>query len=570
MGGSKTETYTDLQAQALFAGRNDLMSKEMIRIFAMNKSINSRVFNKSMLLASQKYYAAEKFNALGITSEIVGAVKSITEYGVTSFLSGKFASPTLFYFSANDINGNAIALPALKVREQLNTLYNVDPLYEKIYSYSYTSSVNYNVSNYTTLTGSAGPDTATINIKTNKYEIGVGTWYQLYSDVIVNNNVSMELLDANNLPTGTIIQVPIISDNRTIYICNYSYDNLGVTTLGSGTYFFKSDIVSEVSQWHFLMLPLKDNGAMINNPGYVKTVLSDLGLGNGVLDSSLANNNIKRALISHSTSLNDTNYSSIINEIYGVSGNRKEVTLQTNNYTIHYHNMSMSFNGNTTNTYNVSIDGFDFDVANKSVIMLPMEELRKEPMNIRYKRIQSTLRLWANTSTTVHLKWYQSGFFKFIGIIIAAVISIYTENPKFLMMAIEATAVLGVISAVFGPEVAAIVGIIFVLVTFNFGAATKLETFSVVSGMANQMSQVYFIEENKSISKNLSRINEKDKLVRKAISDMKKQTIYIPFDSYTNYYDGMYSIATEAYSAVYDTVFNFDIMLKPKLGVRNG
>jgi len=575
MGGSKTKTYTDLQSQALFDEQNDLMSKEMVRIFALNKTIDSKVFNKSMLLASQKYYAAEKFDALGIASEIVGAVKEITEYGVTSYLSGKVDSPEVFYFSSKDVNDNAIALLALKIKQQLETSYNTDTSYEKVYSYSYTNEIKYNVDDYNTLVGNSVPEEITIDIVTNKYEINTNEWYQLYNDNITGNNVSMELLDKDDLPTGTIIQVSIAEDNRTIYACNYSYDDSGTTTLADGTYFFKDDIIAEASEWHFLMLPLKDEGEIINDAGYVKAVLNDFGLGNGALDESLANNDIKRSLISHSTSLDDTDYADIIEEVYGADGNRKDVTLQTDYYNILYHNVTRiehygEGESDVIIEYKISIDDNEFYLDGKYVMMLPLEELRKEPMNIRYKHIKDTLRIWANTSVTVHLKWYQTGFFKFLTIIIAAVISVITENPTALLWAIGAPIVLGLISKIFGPEVAAIVAIAYIAFTFDFSKATNIETFSTVANIANQMSQVYFTIESKSINKDLNRISEEDKAAHKAISEMKRQAIYMPFDSYSSYYDGMYSVATEAYTTVYNTAFNFDIMLKPKLGVING
>lgn len=566
--GGKTKTYTDLQTQALFDGQDNLFGKEIVRLFAITKNIDPYHMGKSMVLASQKYYAAEKFNALGIASEIKGTIKKITKDGVLNFLSNKVTSPELFYFTSKDINDNGINLRALKIKQQLEENYNVDTSHKKIYSYTFSNEIKYNIDDYNAITQNTdGVDTVTIEVETNAYEIEPGNWYELYKDTLSNGNAVLKPLS-----TGTVQGIEIAEDNRTVYICNYSYDESGTTTLGNGTYFFKDDMQSEAYEYNFLMLPLKDEGEMISDKKYVKAVLNDLGLGNGVLDESLAANEIKRSLISHSTSLHDEDYIDIIKQVYGYPGNFNEVTMHTDKYDIKYHTTT-----NLLHSYQITIDDNSFNLAgtlsqedDKNVVMLPLEELRKEPMHIRYEHIKKTLRIWANTSVTVKLKWYQTGFFKFLTIIVSAIISITTANPTALLLAVGAPVVLGLISNLFGPEVAAVVAILYVAFTFDFSKATHIETFSTVSNIVNQMSQVYFTIENKSMTKEINQLNKEDEVAHKAISEMRKQTLYIPFDSYTNYYDGMYSIGTEAYSTVYDSAFNFDIMLKPKLGVIDG
>jgi len=565
--GGKTQTYTGLQAQAIFAEVDNLYSKELLRIFALTKTINIPNFTRSMLLASQKYYSAEKFKALGVSSEITSIARSITKDGVTTFLRETTGDSRVYllYFSTEDINGIPLVLNAFSIKDHLEETYNVDASRMDLYEYTYTFNISYNHTQYTWATGLTGPDTATVNCYTHAYELFPGSWYYLVNDNISSlNKVTMGELDGSLNPTGFEIELEIPEDNRSFYVCRHLNKPAGVYELADPTHFFKDDIISEATNWTFLMLPIKDEGEMVENPGYVKALLNDLGLGNGALEESLDNSDIKRALISHSTDFTDEDFQDEINEIYGPSGNRNEVTLFTENYDIKYFNQPPMSN---PPGYCISIDSFRFSVDGKNIAMLPLEVLRMETIDVKYQHIRKTLRIWANTVVTVEMAWYQSGFFKILFLIIAIYLTATTGEAIYLMMAVGAPAGITLITDLFGEEVANIVILAITIYRMDIEFGVNLETFATMAGVANQISQVFFIYEQKGIQKDITYTQKQEETAREAIAEIKKETLYIPMDSYSMYYDSMYSIAEEAYTTVYSTAYNFDIMLKPKLGV---
>lgn len=66
MGGSKSRTYTDIQANKLFDPNTNLFQKELVRIFALTKDIEPLYYTRTILNSINKYLSFAVFEKLGI------------------------------------------------------------------------------------------------------------------------------------------------------------------------------------------------------------------------------------------------------------------------------------------------------------------------------------------------------------------------------------------------------------------------------------------------------------------------------------------------------------------------
>ena len=189
----------------------------------------------------------------------------------------------------------------------------------------------------------------------------------------------------------------------------------------------------------------------------------------------------------------------------------------------------------------------------------------------RYNHLNEIFRIWANVEETIDLEWYQTGLFKLIAFIVAIILGYVSFGVLGVAMVIGIKILTEVLVDYVSPEIMAVIGIVIAVVSLAMGDfASATNTFAAVANVANSISQFYFVKENIAVQDELAQISDDKKIAQEAIDEMSNDFLYIPFDSYTNYYDTQYSMLYNAYDSVYQEMYNFDAKLKPRMGVRNG
>ena len=93
--------------------------------------------------------------------------------------------------------------------------------------------------------------------------------------------------------------------------------------------------------------------------------------------------------------------------------------------------------------------------------------------------------------------------------------------------------------------------------------STTTNALATVANLTNKLSQVYFVQEQGEILDTISQYNEDTKSQLKILEEMKKDTLYIPLDSYDRYYTLQYDMLYNSYDSMYD----YDKMFNTNIGV---
>ena len=387
MGGGKTETYSELAAEPMFALDDNLYAKELVRLFAIYKKVIPTVFTAAMIDGSRQYFNPAVFEAMGVAVKNDAAVTSITIGGVDSYISTTYGTSVhaVYYYSSTDTNGDPINIPAHKTKDHLDKTYTSSTDYLSSYIESATMNIQsqpiYNRpvgcaettgdQVYQLVHGDAGPDSVNIETSIPSYEINSGEWYYVTDPVPdVDGNIKMEGLDTTVtpwIPNGILLDLAVPEDLRTVYISRYAYNTDPCSSWTDAPAFslFKDDIVGEVSTYRFFIFPVKNHGDFIDNTDYQNVLLNDLGLGNGVLNDSLSDPRIEKSILSYSTDYNSATFHDIITTVYGEFGNSNEVVFNTPNYNITYASTSSA-------TSMINFDGNSFIIGDKGLYILPV------------------------------------------------------------------------------------------------------------------------------------------------------------------------------------------------------
>ena len=588
MGAGKTETYNDLNAQQVFASKDNLYAKELVRLFAIYKEVVPSVFTSSMLDGSRKYYSPEVFEAMGVAVKNDAAVTVISLGGVDQYIASTFGTTihSVFYYSSTDSTDKPINIPAQTAKNYLDNEYPTSSNnYETSYSDIFTMRVQNNetydpggscpdpVPNsfviYQMLHPGQTEDTVSVDTVIPSYELAPGEWYFVNDMSVIDLGfLTLEKLDVttdpgNWTPTGETLELSVPIDKRTIYLVKYAFNDPSCSTWKESDAFtvYKTDIIGEAHTYRFFIFPVKDNGEFVEHDAYQKVLLTSLGLGNGVLNESLADSRIVKSIISYSTDYNSEVFNPYIQEVYGAPGNTNQVVFNTAHYNITYSSTNES-------SGMINFDGTSFSTEGKYVYILPVDIFDNMILMDRYNNLNEILRVWANVSETTDLEWYQTGLFKLIVIIVTVIVAIYTGQWQMVGYAIGAKAFVAVFGEYLSPELMAVISIVLIVYAGDFSSVTG--TFGAIANMSQSIAQLYFIGAQEDLTKQIESYKKQQEEAAAAVEEMKNETLYIPMESYSRYYDSMYSITTEAYTSVYDSTYSYDALLKPKLGAPNG
>ena len=576
MGGGKSKTYTDFNTNQIFKPDDNLYAKELVRLFALTGKIDIPIFLKSMLDSSRKYFSADVLEALGVTVKDDIAVRSVTDDGVLQYICSEFGDckvedpdrtvdVLINYYSTNE-KDKAIKFDIKKIVDSFT--YPIDQNFTKTFTQSFEMVDRHGQS-----------DIVSFTIDTYAYDID-GTWYSIHTGEIIIDEytnewfVEMNELDTNWNETGTIIQVQITEDTRPIYICSYHVEDCIPDGLGGWTctgedktfMFYKEDVIAETANYRYLLLPIKADFDFIDVPDYVDVLLNQQGLGDDTLKNSLSDSEIRDALLTYSTNSSNPLVSMIIQQVYGIAGNRNGIVLSNDYYNISlqatYYCDEMDPDNCAETGYEVCF-GFSecYDAESNNALIIPIDSFNDLPMNDRYRLLRDSYRIWGNVEVTKDIAWYQTGFFRFIVMAIAIVVAAYTGNFWALGVMVGMQIGTQMLSKVLSPEIMAAIAIAVAIFTLDFSSIAN--QFATIANLTNSICQLQFMIERQAITEELAEGKEQALADQKALEEMDNDTLYIPFDKY----DQHYSVAAgelmyNAYDSIYDSVYNFDNKFK--------
>jgi len=582
MGAGKEETYIDLQASAIFDSGDNLYSKELVRLYGIYKKIDPVTFTKDMINASRKYFSPELFEALGVGVKNKAAVTVVSDAAMYAHINSKYGydNTVLFYYSSAQADGTPIKSDPFKIEKYLSENYTVDQSFSRTFIDTISMRVKAISANqcptdglkvWQDYFGYSSPDTIDIATDTYAYEINPGEWYSVKDGIIGTEEltgkwvITMVLLDDNWQETTTEIIVNIPEDFRTLNISRYAYtSDCSGWQLKDPFLYYKADIIGEAYTYRFFIFPIKDDGQFVETPAYQDVLLNDFGLGNGALEESLADSRIEKALITYSVEFDYSPFLPYFKNVYGTNGNRNEVVFYTPHYNIRYYDQYNA--DNSSGTYMINMDGHTFTAQGRNVAMVPVDIMNDFTMPEMYTFLRDMLRIWGNTSETVKFKWYQTGFFKFLMLVVTVAIAAFTGQWELVGLAVGLQIGMKVFGEVLPPELMAIVAIAAAIYTLDFSSIGN--GFATLANLTNNVSQVYFIQNQQDMLKQIETTKEMAKAEAEVLKEMQNEILYIPIDSYSSYFTTMYDTLYNSYDGMYDSMFNFDRMLKPTMRIK--
>jgi hypothetical protein len=318
---------------------------------------------------------------------------------------------------------------------------------------------------------------------------------------------------------------------------------------------FKKDIETSVSYTTCLVLPIKDNGSFVSLEDYQKVLLNDYGFYYDDLKSELEQSSLKSALLTYSTNRNNALYKQYLDDIYGPIGNIAEITIESQYYDWSYtETTEYDYYGDPVTAYStVLFEGYSKIDNGENLYLLPIEIVNNMTLEEKYQFIEQCFSLYGFSSETVEIKWYQTGFFKFITLVISFAIAIFTGQVQYIGIAIGIGAATVVIAQILGPEAAAIFAIVAAVVTMGSSLTWSL---SNIAQFSLQVSKEFFnawnIRRVESISAEADYYSEEQQKLQEQLNEMTSDFVYNPFNGYNSYYDTVYNLQYAVYnSAVY-------------------
>lgn len=579
MGGSKSETYTSVFGSKMFDPSDNLLAKDIVRAKALQREISGISLGNTLVSNIRNYLNWKKMEVLGFSPTVQGTVESITpQFFAQYFNVGDYAK---------NINQNGFQNDALYIFDYLNSN-NISEVTGDTVNYTITNS-GFNLTilkenNLYQIADEYGVWSGSVTLVTGTYGLVPyyniaqdGRWsvrityertYQNGVDELGNPIMTTETVDGYlNIPASEKTMISGVCGNYTEAYCEYDDDNGHRRCYPEvwepiGVYAdWKSNIAGEKFTMNFLVIPIKTNGRFQNNRN-TQIAIQDLGLNfkDTLNEESFQNPDIKNVAFSYASKLDR---SDILDEktrnaikdgfkIYSTNDNGK-----TTGATISNELVSIVYGGSFGNTNSITYNGIRASAdPNEPIFLVPIPNFEKLSFEEKYNFIRDCMTIIGNTSKTVKLKWYQTGLFKIVIVIVSMVISYFT-GPKAMMAAMKMMAVgmiVTTIATMIDPKLGAIVGIAMIIYGgyTNWGDLTSFQQAVTIVDVAGRMSELYFQVALEGISDQIKQLQDKTKEVAEIINDMLGDSIYSPLDVTQDYYDTAFDLLYDYQDQMYE------------------
>jgi len=627
MGGGKEKTYSDIHSSQIYDQGDNLYTAELIRMFASMGGIFPAAYTKSMIDASTKYFNVNYLEKLGVTCRVNVPIKTIMNEnvieGVSDRLGFKPAFTAILVCVMNDIDGNAFTMRAERLKAYFENEFEVDTSVTVSFTETHEVQIKDETFSAPICTGTCpsgasvdfyGTDLHTAILGTNQAVITISTDTNLYhetdallgytfADPIQMNGLTEVLMDEyekveddeGNVswePTDNQIWKTVPEDTRTLFFVRAAYrddtectvcqadDTPVVNPDGWSVYdgaFFRDELRWSPRELSALVLPIKDDFKFASTDKYQRLLMNSYGFKEDDFRDSLSDENIKAALMTYATAIEngqlietDELLRKYFLYMYTTENGKTEVNINHDLYDIRYGTGKTTCDetGNCDTTYisQIIFDGDVFDIEDgQHLYMMPLEPLLEIPFKDRYDFLKRDMCLFANTEITVKLKWYQTGFFKFVFTIVSIGFALFTGGATAAAWTAASMIVGHLATQLFGEQIGMVVGILFGTLKIaggslriGFDSNRMLDNildnwFDLAIGSIGKVSQSIVKSEMKSLQKEIETITEETKEAREELEEVADRYLYIPLAQYDDYYDTLYNGYRTLYSeAMYD------------------
>lgn len=348
-------------------------------------------------------------------------------------------------------------------------------------------------------------------------------------------------------PTVTTTFPSVTSSTYTVF-----YDG------GKHVVVFKDDtFFSEFADEHYMTIDYKLDGE-VNVEKFITIANTIMGMSNGVLDDTLADENLEDFFMTYSTAYGvNPDYDAKIDQLMGTDGYIVEWGTNIVKY-----GFEILVEGEDP-VHTMELNGVKLVVTEDIVVqfMLPLEWLEKRTMREQYDDLKELSTFFAFTSQEVKVAWYQTGFFRILMWVVAIVAAYYGYYNMLVGMITSE-----VIQRLFPDSVIGdVISLVISLYTLQAGYSllTNADKFSTVLQVASKASSVYVKYEMNGIKEEMTDLTEQQKATDEVLKGMKREAIYSPLDTQDMVYDAMYENVYKMYTQAYNFDSYYSLRIKP-------
>jgi hypothetical protein len=309
---------------------------------------------------------------------------------------------------------------------------------------------------------------------------------------------------------------------------------------------FADEINPSVRTGEFLVVPIKANGVFVEQETYTTAIMNEYGFKADDFYDSLNSGFVRDAFLTYAAS--EPDFDSIMEEYYGPPDNRNRISITSDNYGIGY---VPSFRG--TGGYNMTINAVNADIGSTNIFMMPLHAFEEITTVKHYDVIKKHFIMIGSSSQTVELEWYQTGFFKFATMVMALAFAPVTGGASLIGLAVGIG--LEAIGMIFGEKVAKVVGAIVGVILLYYGGkallssakSTVLDYAAYSLQFSNQFISMYTQQVSSDLAQQRKDYTEQEKAMREQLREESSLFLYTPLDTYSYYYDRIYSIPETVY-----------------------
>jgi hypothetical protein len=283
---------------------------------------------------------------------------------------------------------------------------------------------------------------------------------------------------------------------------------------------------------------------------------------------SLSAEEIKHAFMTYSNKLENEEIPEVkeaMENLYGPPTARTNIEITGDYYTVKYIASKSSLPGDEDQEelmpgykYQIVIDGYEFDLdteeSGDGLWLIPLETMTHVPLKKKYNFINRNMTIWGNMEKTVHLKWYQTGFFKFISMLVGLAFAFFTGGMTAVALTLGGYMLTMALGKLLGP-LGQIIGSIVMMGfsptgTWSFtNMITKMmdNFFKLLLNFGKAIMNMAFQGKYSALTSELEVLTDETEEMTDTLNELIKPSIFMPLDSLGNQYDMMYKLPFAAY-----------------------
>jgi len=609
--GSSTKTYRNFDTGEVFTPTTDLASMEILKYAGIGK-LEGIDLGSGLIKSISSFTNSAYFNAMSVGGVSVGSTQLLDEQAILKHFG---VNGYLGFASFRQPSGDANPGPILKIIDALNTQGTVTSTIQQTANIQvgYSSGSQYNLSIGTRIGG-----TGSLSIAKNIFK------HQVYSPTLTVTSEGIGTITQGYKPATVVMFTyqgnpcpSFVADDYGSLTCYIKYmkDEFETTTVTTGTppvttttysikqvptlvpitiakpevqillvdyvdgggehvnYAWEHEIKKTTTYRHFLVMTFKKDGEFIEDTN-LTGVFNNFGIKKSEIYEAegLADTKLKHAMFCYAAKEEiDTKYGAIKDDFidcYKFEQTTGKLIINSPSVSITYSFLPTAnfFGGGESYEepepiLTMTFNGVTFDVEPDSYVrLIPIDELVRMPLNLKYKFIVEHFRIGGFSEVIVKVAWYQTGFFGFIAFIVGAVVSYLIGGPAGLAKFVAFYIAMKIVASLGIAELTLAVSIIGIAYgVYDSGGWETLDLMkqtATVVGVAGNFAQYYFTIETDKITKQIQGIEEETDANQDKINEMTKEGLYQPMENTQNFYDTCFDF----HNIYLENAFNYDFM----------